>query len=259
MAARSGIGETAVRRRGRSAAFAALAARRGVLCRADRLAGAPAEQRGRSAVVVRVVRPDSRRPGTRSLRPTGSAETRCCGSATRRSTRRRERRSPSGCAFPPATAWRQRLRRPACAADHHDGRHADPGQRARAAAVPRGERRASAVEPARGDPALRPLPVRRLPRLPVLRHRARSRPPHRRAHRRLRRMAGVSPRRGSARSACRRVDRRPRLRRELDELLPAVGHVRVARIRPAATPWHSASQRSSFPARPPEATSGTSS
>ncbi len=84
-----------------------------------------------------------------------------------------------------------RVPRPTATADPHDARHADPDQRARAAALPRGELGSSADEPARGHPALRPVPVRRLPLLPLLQHRAVRRPAPDGAPRRLQRMAGL--------------------------------------------------------------------
>ena len=78
-------------------------------------------------------------------------------------------------------ARHDRIHWSAGAADRDDDRDADPEQRSRSTSVSRGQRGPHARQSARGDLAVRPVPVRRLHRLPVLQHPATftdSSPPH---------------------------------------------------------------------------------
>ena len=93
---------------------------------------------------------------------------------------------------------------------------------ARAADLPRAERRPSHRKRPFGDPAVRVLPVRRLSRVHLLRDIDPARTARRGARRRLRRAADVPTRRAPAREADRCARLLLQLRRRLEQLLPAV-------------------------------------
>ena len=112
--------------------------------------------------------------------------------------------------------------RAARSAGHHAGGHAHAGHDPGRAAVPRDQRGAPGRVAVVGGAAVLVLPVRRLPDLYLLQHRAAPRPAGRGPHRRLHGVRGVPPHRAAAGRPDHRAGGVLQLRGELDQLLPAL-------------------------------------
>ena len=116
-----------------------------------------------------------------------------------------------------------------CALDPHDARHAYPDQRSRAAALFGGQRGASADEPVCASSCLTAFTPSASICPTCISTPSASMSFCNGVHGRLQRMAGVPAHCPSSCQARRRPDRVSQHRRELDKLLPAVGHVLVDR------------------------------